>query len=132
MGCELGKCVVRWSIALESLEARQMMSASSAPSAKPAVHTVAAVHAKPHVVKKPAHAKKKPRATVVTPATKIAWNDLVGTWTGTFTSRSGEPAAALSVTFEGRFGQSNTGRYNLSAMVGQLSVLTTVTPDSLG
>jgi len=99
----------------ESLERREFLSASvvqHAPGA-PMRDVQAEVHA------------------AVAPAAPVAWNDLAGNWTGTF-SNNISMKGTLSASFQNRRGLSNTGTFNLSAMVGQQGLLTTTTPEANG
>jgi hypothetical protein len=108
----------------ETLESREFLSASpikttvktTTKSAKPAVKVA-----------------KKVKATVaaVAPAVPVAWNDLAGDWTGTFSNNIGA-AGTISSSFQKRQGVSCTGTFNLSALIGQSNLLTTTTPDADG
>ncbi len=120
----------------ETLEDRRMLSASVVkhPVVK-AAPVKPAVVVKPHKTVKAVKAtKKKIAVKTTTVATPVAWNDLVGTWTGTFTTMGTTNGAggSFSVTFQPRWIASNTGTYNVGAMCGQSTALTTVTPDNAG
>jgi hypothetical protein len=102
----------------ESLELREFMSASSIK----------------HAVKAAPPAKKKEQpavhAVAAAPA-PVAWNDLAGNWSGTFSNNIGM-SGSMSASFQNGVGVSNTGTFNLTAMVGQSGLLTTTTPDAYG
>jgi hypothetical protein len=101
----------------ESLELREFMSASSIK----------------HALKSAPPAKKKEAPAVHATATPapVAWNDLAGNWSGTFSNNLGM-SGSMSASFQKRVGRSNTGTFNLAAMVGQSGLLTTTTPDVYG
>jgi hypothetical protein len=101
----------------ESLEAREFLSASVVQ------HAVKAHHHKHH--------HKSEVIAAVAPTAPVAWNDLAGNWVGTF-SNNISPPGAMSASFQNRQGESNTGTFNLSAMIGQSGLLTTTTPDAFG
>jgi hypothetical protein len=106
---------------IESLESREFMSASVVK------HSVTPHHHK----HKHKHHEKAEMVAAVAPAAPVAWNDLAGDWAGTF-SNNISPPGTLSVSFRNRQGVSNTGTFNLSAMIGQSGLLTTTTPDAYG
>ena len=115
---------------IESLEAREFMSASVAKSA--IVHPAVTSKAAAKVVAKPAkksHAKAAVKTAAVTPA-PVAWNDLAGNWTGTCSNNLGMNGT-ISASFQNRVGVSNTGTVNLGPIVGQNS-LSTTTPNAYG
>ena len=102
----------------ESLEVREFLSASSI---KHAVKAAAPSKSKEHPAVHAAAAAPAP----------VAWNDLAGNWSGTFSNNIGM-SGSMSASFQNRVGRSNTGTFNLAAMVGQSGLLTTTTPDVYG
>ena len=107
----------------ETLESREFLSASLVKHAAKAAH-----RPRHHIEPAAVHATA---ATATTTAAPKAWNDLAGNWTGTFSNNIGA-AGSMSASFQNRQGVSNTGTFNLSAMVGQTGLLTTTTPDAYG
>jgi hypothetical protein len=100
----------------ETLESREFLSASVVKQ----------------VTKAATPAAKKAAVQVSAPApAPVAWNDLAGKWTGIFYSNVATPKA-FTASFQNRWGKSNTGTFNLSAMIGQSNLLTTTTPDAYG
>jgi hypothetical protein len=100
----------------ETLERREFLSAS----------VVKHVHKSHH----PKHHARTEIAAAPS-AAPVAWNDLAGDWVGTF-SNNISPPGTISASFQNRQGFSNTGTFNLSAMIGQKGLLTTTTPDAYG
>jgi hypothetical protein len=113
----------------ESLESREFLSASVVK------HTLAAHRHKHHHHHRSAELEIRAAAVPVeaapAEATPVAWNDLAGNWAGTF-SNNISPSGAISASFQKRQGVSNTGTFNLSALIGQSGCLTTTTPDAFG
>jgi hypothetical protein len=105
---------------VESLESRQFLSAADVWAALrplpawPAGHREHAVHAKLKV-----GALKKVNTTQLGP-------DLIGTWTGTFTSNTTRATSPGSINFTSRHKDSTTGVFDTTS-IGGSQVLSTVT-----
>jgi hypothetical protein len=104
----------------ESLELREFLSAS-----------VVKHHARKHHHHKHRAVAEARAAVASDNVAPVAWNDLAGNWAGTFTYNLSD-SGSISASFQNRQGTSNTGKFNLSAMIGQSNLLTTTTPDANG
>jgi hypothetical protein len=120
---------------IEALESRELLSAAAIKHVHKRHH---AKHAPPalQALDLPARAVSRttqPATQPVAPPAAIptAWNDLAGDWTGTF-SNNLSPSGTISAQFANRWGASNTGTFDLSALIGQSNCITTTTPDVYG